>query len=85
MPVIVIKDEDTKAVGAHVVTVKGGVEWVATRLVEDIKLFEHSGKIIIKSDQETALKDLVNEVARQRSGEQMSTLVEESKVYDSVF
>ena len=82
-PVVVMKDEDTKGFGAHVVTVKGGVEWVATRLVEDIKAFGHCDKVILKSDQETALRDLTKEVARQRSVEKKSTLFEDSKVYDS--
>ena len=83
VPVIVIKDEETKGFGAHVVTVKGGVEWVATRVIEDIKAFGHNDEVILKSDQEVALRDLVHEVERQRGLEKKTTLFEESKVYDS--
>ena len=39
VPVIVIKDDDTKAYGAHVVTVKGSVDWVAEKVCEDVQNF----------------------------------------------
>ena len=45
VPVIVIKDDDTKAYGAHVVTVKGSVDWVAEKVCEDVQSFGHFGKI----------------------------------------
>ena len=35
VPVVVIKDSDTKAFGAHACLVKGNVDWVAERLCED--------------------------------------------------
>ena len=80
---VVIKDSDTKAFGAHACLVKGNVEWVADRLCEDMDNFGHSGKIIIKNDQENALIDLVGEVKRKRGARNMETLLENSKVYDS--
>ena len=83
VPVVIMKDDESKAVAAHAVTVKGGVDWVAQRLAEDVEAFGHNGKIVIKSDQETALKDLVNEVRKIRGKRDMETVPEESKVYDS--
>ena len=83
VPVVVIKDDDTKAYGAHVVTVKGAVDWVAAKLVEDIEKFGHVGKVGMKSDQEAALKDLVNEVKDLRAKDNRETILEDSKVYDS--
>ena len=50
-PVVVLRDNDTKAIGAHAVTVKGYVEWVADKICEDIDRFGNAGKILIKSDQ----------------------------------
>ena len=37
VPVVVIKDSDTKAIGAHVVTQKGNIDWVADIRCEDIE------------------------------------------------
>ena len=83
VPVIVVKDDETKAVGGHVVTIKGSVDWVAEKICEDIERFGHVGKIILKTDQENALKDLAGEVRRLRAAGGRETLAEESKVYDS--
>ena len=83
VPVVIVKDDDTKAVGAHVVAVKGAVDWVAERVCEDIKNFGHCGTVSLKSDQESALKDLVHEVQLIRGRQKLETLIEESKVYDS--
>ena len=83
MPVIVIRDDDTKAFGAHVVTVKGNVEWVAEKVAEDIEKMGHVGKISMKTDQESALKDLRQGVKEIRAKKGQETIPEESKVYDS--
>ena len=64
-------------------TVKGAVDWVAERVCEDIMNFGHCGTVSLKSDQESALKDLVQEVRTIRAKKKLETLVEESKVYDS--
>ena len=79
-PVLVAKDDSTKAVTAHIVFQKGNLDWVSDRLVEDIDKFGHSANVCIKSDQEPALVDLVRAVKEKRTGE---TFVEHSKVYDS--
>jgi len=83
VPVICLKDDDTKAFGAHVVTVKGSVDWVAEKIVEDIEIMGHIGKVAIKTDQEPALKDLVREIHQLRAAKGRETIPEESKVYDS--
>ena len=54
--IAVMKDDDSKAFGAHSVPQKGNVKWVAERLAQDIADMGHSKKIIIKSDQEPAIK-----------------------------
>ena len=49
--IAVMKDDDTKALAAHVVPHMGNVEWVAEMIAEDIDGFEHSKRVILKSDQ----------------------------------
>ena len=83
VPVIVIKDSDSKAFGAHACLAKGNVDWVAERLCEDVDLLGHVGKIVLKSDQENALLDLVGEVKKKRSLNNMETLLGNSEVHDS--
>jgi len=39
IPVLVAKDDVTKAVSAHLVFEKGNLDWVAARVVEDIDRF----------------------------------------------
>ena len=52
--VIVGKDKHSRGVFAHVVPQKGGdVDWV--QVVRDVKKFGHYDRIIIKTDQESAL------------------------------
>ena len=79
-PVLVAKDDSTKAFSAHIAFQKGNVEWVADRVVEDIDKFGHSANVCLKSDQELALVDLVKAIKDKRKGE---TMIEHSKVYDS--
>ena len=83
VPVVVIKDSETKGIKAHAVTQKGCIDWVAERLVDDIDSFGHSGKVILKSDQENALVDLLREVKEKRIRKGRDTLCENSKKYDS--
>ena len=67
---------------AHVVPVKGGdQEWVAEQLVRDLLKFGHHGDLILKSDQEPAVVDLLREVARLRGTRR--TILEQSPVGDS--
>ena len=72
-PVLVAKDDTTKAFAAHVVFQKGNIDWVADRIIDDIDKFGHSSKVCIKSDQEPALVDLVRAVKTRRSGETFLT------------
>ena len=76
-PVIVVKDDESKGIGAHVVTMKGNVDWVAEKLVEDVEKFGHFGRIALKTDQENALKDLALEVQRLRAEKGRETIPEE--------
>ncbi len=78
--IAVMKDDDTKAIKAHAVPHKGNVAWVAEMLAKDIEDMGHSKRIIVKSDQEPALKDLVDALKRERESE---TIIENSKVKDS--
>ena len=83
IPVVVIKDDDCNAFGAHAVTVRGGVDWVAERLAEDVKSFGHCGKVMVKVDQETAVKDPVREVMQIHESQGLETILEKSKACDS--
>ena len=64
---IVMKDEETKAIVSHVVPHKGDFQWVATQLNRDLLKWGMRGKITMKSDQEPALIDLLNGIARKRT------------------
>jgi len=80
--VLVARDRETKMTVAHVVPVKGAdQEWVAEQLVRDMLKFGHHGDLILKSDQEPAVVDLLREVARLRGTKR--TILENSPVGDS--
>ena len=67
---------------AHVVPHKGaGVDWVGEQLVRDLVRLGIHGKVILKSDQEPAIIDVLNEVARMRG--ESRTIIEHSPVADS--
>ena len=74
VPMVVMKDSDSKSFASHVCTQKGNVEWVADRLCEDLDSFGHAGTVTIKSDQEPALMDLVREVKMKRARSSKETL-----------
>ena len=75
-------DRTTQGVVAHVVPKKGTqFDWVATQLEKDVRKFGYHGRVVVKSDGENAIKDLMTELARKRSD--MPTVVEHSKAYDS--
>ena len=82
IPVITIKDDDTKSVRAHVVPRKGDIDWVADEVIKDISKLGHSAEVIIKSDQEPALIDLRKTIV-QRRGKSAKTLEENAKNKDS--
>ena len=67
---------------AHVVPLKGAEqEWVTEQCVRDLRLLGHHGDLILKCDQEPAIKDLMNSVAALRGTRR--TRVENSPVADS--
>ena len=73
---------NTQGVIAHVVPTKGTeLEWVATQLEKDGREFGYHGRVVVKSDCASAVKDLMSELARTRND--MPTVLEHSKTYDS--
>ena len=75
-------DRYTQAVLAHVVPKKGTeFQWVAAQLDRDVKRFGYHGRLVVKSDQEPAVVDLMKELARRRLT--APTVLEKSKAYDS--
>ena len=82
VPVLVIKDRWSKLLSVHVVPSKGaGCEWVVQQVKRDLQRMGHHGRLILKSDQEAAIVDLLNEVTRARGD--VPTVVENSAVGDS--
>ena len=79
--VIEMKDSESKAFAAHAVPRKGDFQWAAKKMVEDLADMGHGkSKVIIKSDQENAIKGFAESVKKERDAE---TLIEYSKVKDS--
>ena len=82
VPVLVMKDRWSKLLTAHVVPSKGGsTEWVIEQARRDLQRMGHHGRLILRSDQEAAIVDLVNEITRARGN--APTMVENSAVGDS--
>ena len=70
-------DRTTQGIVAHVVPQKGTrFDWVASQLEKDVRTFGYHGRLVVKSDGENAIKDLMPELARKRSD--MPTVVEHS-------
>ena len=80
VPVTNIKDGSSKTNKAHVVPGKGNVDGAADRIIKDIEDMGYTGSIILKSDQEPAIMDLVKEVKKKRKG---ATIIEAGKTKDS--
>ena len=81
IPVLVGRERNSKFLLAHVVPFKGaGVDWVVSQLVRDLRKMGIHGKVILKSDQENAITDVLHAVARRRGkeDEESITLVEAS-------
>ena len=67
IPVLVMRDRETRLLSAHAVPMKGGViEWTAQQVVRDLERLGHHGRLVIRCDQEAALRSSVSEVARMR-------------------
>ena len=80
IPVAAMKDETNKVFKAHIVPMKGNVDMVAEKLALDIEDMGHKDEVTVKSDQEPALLDLVNAIAKSRRG---ITHKEKAKARDS--
>ena len=66
LTIIVMKDRDTKAISSDVVELKGrGIDGTIERVIENIRRLGYK-KIILKSDQEPALVDLINGIIEAR-------------------
>ena len=79
---LVGKDRQTKLFMAHVVPLKGGdFEWITGQVAKDLKKFGIQGDVVLRSDQEPAIKDMLQEVAKQRPWAR--TVVESSPSGDS--
>ena len=82
VPVLVGRERKTRMVLAHVVPFKGsGVDWLVAQLLRDLRKFGLHGKVILKSDQENAVLDVLNSVCKARGkegGGSSITLVEAS-------
>ena len=65
---LVMKDRDSKAVAAWVVPMKcGEVAWVVTQVVKTIRRWGIRGDLVLRSDQERALKDFAVQVIRKHT------------------
>ena len=84
MPILVMKNTADKWTSAFVVPQKGSNEYAIKAVAREIQNAGHN-RIIIKSDQEPAVKELVNAVKRERAEkiELESFTEEESPVGES--
>ena len=86
--VLVGKERQTKMMLSHMVPYKGaGTEWVTALLGRDLRNFgiADNSTIVLKSDQEPALVDLLQDVQRWRVERNScaTTTIEHSSVHDS--
>ena len=80
--VIVSKDRATRSISAHAVPCKGaGVEWAVDQAIKDLKKIGYYSKVVLRTDQEPAVVDFVEEIARRREG--CVTVVEKAPVGES--
>ena len=79
IPVLVMRDRETRLLSAHAVPMKGAVmEWTGQHVVRDLERLRHHER---PCDGEAALKNLVSEVSRIRGD--AVTISEHSAVGDS--
>ena len=80
--VIVSKDRATRSISAHAVPHKGaGVDWAVDQAIKDLKKIGYYSKVVLRSDQEPAVVDFLEEIARRREG--CVTVVENAPVGES--
>ena len=66
VPVLVGREKNTKMMTAHVVPFKGGgVDWVVAQLIRDLRKMGVHGKVVLKSDQQNPILDVLNDVGRE--------------------
>ena len=84
MTMLVMQESEFQIVWAYPVEKKGSSEvWITGQLIEDLETIGLQGdRIVLKSDQEVAIVDLLQDVARQRQAD-YGTAVEQSKVGES--
>ena len=67
VPVSVGEDRKTRCFIAHVVPGKGAkTEWIPIQLARDLRKMGYFGRVVVRSDGEPAIKDLMVELARAR-------------------
>ena len=75
LPVLVGRERRSKMIVAHAVPFKGGgVDWLVGQLLRDLRKMGAHGKVILKSDQENAVIDVLHNLCKARGDE--LTLVE---------
>ena len=80
--VLVGRDRESRVTFSHVVPIKGGeLDWISEQVARDILRIGHHGDLILLSDQEPAIIDLLNRVAKLRG--EGRTHLEQSPVGDS--
>ena len=80
--VLVGRDKETRMTVAHVVPMKGAdMEWVTEQAARDLLRFGIHGDVILKSDQEPAIVDVLKEISKLRGSRR--TIIEASPVGDS--
>ena len=75
VPVMFSREKRTKMMIAHVVPFKGvGVDWLVGQLLRDSRNMGAHEKVILNSDQENAILDVLNDVCKQRRKENDSAV-----------
>ncbi len=82
---LVLKERDRLSLAAHVIPMKGGAsDWTVQQVVRDIRRWGIRNRLTIRCDQEPALVDFFNEVAKVRGeANEARTFIEHSPVGDS--
>ena len=84
VPVLVARFSDSKSLAGHVVPNKGASNrWAVDQVNRDLRKLGVAGTVILRSDQEPALVDLLKEVAKVREQSGLRTIIEHSAVADS--
>ena len=64
---LVCREKKTKMMIAHVVPFKGGgVDWLMVPLIRDLRKMGVHGEVVLKSDQENPILDVLNDDCKQR-------------------